>query len=382
MNMKTSNMSLRLGLFSLLVLATPLLCSAEESDSEGPVIRSGESVGVEADQLLEGDFYGLGNTVTISGEAARDVYALGGTVTTNAPVNEDLVAIGGVVQIHGEVKDDARIIGGEIVIAEPIADDLVVIGGTVHVLSTAHISGDLIFFGGELQIDGPIDGTIYGTGGTVRIDAAVGGNVSVRTSESLTLGDNASIKGSITYKSNSEMVRAQNAVVMGTITHEAFAEAQDRSLAKPILLNILIIVFSSLTLFFLAKSRTDTLVLAVREGYGRFGLIGLGMMLALPLVAIVLMTSIIGVVVGIALLLSYVVLIMVALMCVPIVLGALLQRLIRLGTEVSFFTVLIGVVGTIVLALIPVIGWLALTALHVIILGALCDFFYRFFKQS
>lgn len=96
--------SLAISLFVLVCL--PVFVEA------GPIIRSGESVSIDADQVLKGDFYAGGASVSISGRAENDVYLAGGTVTVNAPVAEDLVVLGGVVQVHGEVTDDIRVAGG------------------------------------------------------------------------------------------------------------------------------------------------------------------------------------------------------------------------------------------------------------------------------
>ncbi len=382
MNSIASNPRPLIRLFTTVYAALAFMSLVTTVSADGPVIRSGQTVGVEANQLLEGDFYGMGNTVTISGEATRDVYAIGGTIMTNAPVNEDLVVIGGVVQVNGPVKDDARVVGGEVIIADQIDDDVVVVAGTLHILSTASIKGDLIFMGGEIVIDGPIEGTVYGTGGTVRIDARVGGDVTIRAAETFTLGDTADVVGNVVYRSDREIVRGQGAVVAGTITKEAFAAGEEAPPLKGMILNLLIIVFSSLTIFFLARSRARTLVENILLGYGRLGLIGLGMILAVPIVSVILMTSVIGMLVGIILLCGYILLMLLSILCLPILVGALAQRAAKMGNAVTFLTVLLGVFIVLILPFVPYVGFLVLLTGLVIVVGALGDELYRFFKQS
>jgi hypothetical protein len=373
---KSSNIVPMLGLFFAL---TPI----GVVHAEGPVIRSGESVSVEANQVLEGDFYALGETVTLSGTAERDVYVLGLQATVNAPVAEDLVVIAGDVEVHGKVDDDVRILGGEVIIAEPVVDDVVVIGGTVRILSTASVGGDLIFFAGDVQIDGPVEGTVYGTADTLRIDAHVGGNVDVRTGSSFALGDRAEIVGTLSYKSANELSRAQGAVVTGTITHDDSPfKPVDENPLKPLVLNLLLLIFSGLTVFFILRTRTARLMLTIEEGYGRLGLIGLGMFLALPVVAVILLASVIGFIVGFVLMLGYVASLIIALMCLPILVGRLLQRLVRLGDTLTVFTIILGVFTTIALTYIPVIGGFALLLGFLMVLGALYSELYRFFKSA
>ena len=373
MNNLTSNYGLGIGLF-LIVFFAPL------AHAEGPVIRSGETVGVEAGQVLEGDFYALGQTITISGEAERDVYALGGSITINAPVAEDLTLIAGVTQIHGAVNDDIRVIGGDVVIAGPVLDDVVVIGGTVHILSTASVGGDLIFFGGEIRVDGPVAGTVYGTGENIRIDSHIGGDVNVRARQSLTLGDRAEVTGNINYKSVVALTRGQNAVVTGTISHDALFTAVEKNQLQPLVLNVLVLIFSALTVFFILRTRTEKFVRTILDGYGRLGLIGLGMFLAIPIVSVILMASIVGFLVGLSLLLVYAMLALVALMFLPIFCGALVQKITRLGETLTIFTILLGVAIVVVLPFIPVLGGFVLFLGFLMITGALYTELYRYFK--
>jgi len=359
------------------VLLLPFLVFAE-----GPVIRSGETVTVESNQVLDDDFYGLGETVTLSGVAEGDVYVAGGTVTINAPVKEDLVIVSGTTQVHGDVGDDVRILGGEVVLANPIKDDVVVLGGTVHILSTATIGGDLIFFGGEVRIDGPIEGSVYGRAERVRIDSHVGGEVTVRAGESFTLGDSAEIVGSITYKSRNEIVRGQNAVVNGSITKEALLEQPKMSQPSSIALNVLVLIFSSLTVFFIARGRTERLIADAWNTYGRAGLIGLGMLLAIPIVSIILMASMIGAVVGIALLFLYLFFLLLTLMALPLFIGSFFERLMRKEKKFSLVTVLIGIVVTAALPFIPFIGPLLIFLAALIVFGTFCFELYRIFRTT
>jgi hypothetical protein len=375
MNTKSSN-------YALISLTLFFFGFSTVAYGAGPVIRSGETVGIEAHQVLEGDFYGLGQTITISGAADHDVYALGGAVTINAPVKEDLVVLGGVVQVHGDVGDDIRVVGGEVVIANAVLHDVVVLGGTVHILSTASIGGDLLFLGGEIRVDGPIAGSVYGTGETVRIDAHVEGNVDIRAGDSFTLGDAAEVMGSVSYKSMKELVRAQGAVVEGTITHDQIVLENTSISVQPLIINLLVLIFSGLTLFFILRSRTERIVQDVFDGYGRLGLIGLGMCMALPIVALVLTVSVIGFFVGMALFLSYFVLCIIASMALPIVIGSLAQRLSKLGTDITIFTVIVGAFITTGLLLIPLIGDLLLLITFLILFGALCTRLYTFFRNS
>lgn len=370
---KTSNYGLFFGLFLIFLVSSPV-------SAEGPVIRSGESVSVEASQVLEGDFYALGQDIVISGSAERDVYALGASVTINGPVDEDLAIIGGVVQVHGTVADDIRIIGGDVTIAEPVTDDLVVIADSVHILSTASVGGDFIFFGNKISIDGPVAGGVYGTAGVVRIDARIGEDVSVRVAQALTLGDKADVGGGITYQAPFELTRGQGAVVSGIITQEAVTMNTSGGGAKEIVLLLLILIFSGLTVFFILRKKSERFIQSILEGYGRLGLIGLGMFLALPMVALILTASVVGSIVGITFMFVYLTILLGAFMALPVLFGALFQRLVRLGDTLTVFTVILGVFVVTGLLFLPFIGAFMLFLGFLMTIGYVCTELYRILK--
>ncbi len=359
------------------VLMTPYM-----SHAAGPVIRSGETIAVEASQVIEGDFYGFAQSMILSGASKYDVYVAGGTVTVNAPVAEDLVILGGAAQVHGDVGDDVRIIGGEITLAKPVTNDVIVLGGTVHILSTATIGGDLIFLGGDIRIDGPVAGSVYGAADKIRIDTRVGGDVTIRTSESVTLGDAADIAGNLTYTSSNELTRGQGAVVNGTITRGEIIAQTTGADFQSIVLAMLVCIFSSLTLFFIARTRIERLATEAWSLYGRSGLIGLGMVLAIPLITMILMASVIGIVVGFGLLVMYLLFFAITFMALPIYVGTFVERLVRKESAFSLLTIMIGVFGTIALSYIPVIGAFLIFLTTLVVFGSLCLELYRVFRTS
>jgi cytoskeletal protein CcmA (bactofilin family) len=354
--------------------------------AEGPIIRSAPSISVASDQVLTGDFYGAGETVVLSGTAEQDAYIIGGTVTVNAPVKQDLVVAGGAVQVHGDVSDDIRVLGGEVVIAGKVAGDVLAIGGTVHILSTAEITGDLVFFGGTMRIEGPVKGSLYGTADELRIDARIEGDVTVTTKSSLTLGGSGVVEGSLTYTSAHELIRAQDAQILGEISRQAPSVVPEMSAAQASIFGALILVFASLTLFFLSRRRLESFVQASAQQYGRFGLVGLGVFFALPFIALLLMSSIVGLLVGGVLLTFYLLAILIGCALMPVVLGSLVWYLFKKEISVQIGTIGIGVLVVELFQLlnfvVPVIGALCLAVAFLVSFGGFLTLsFYSLRKE-
>ncbi len=342
----------------------------------GPIIRSGDSVSVGTDQVLDGDFYGLGGDISLSGEAKHDVNIAGGTVTVNGPVSGDLVVLGGSVQIHAPVTDDVRIVGGEVVLASTVGGDVVVLGGVLKILPTAEITGDVLYIGGQLDVSGPVRGSVIGRSETVRIDAPVGKDVKVTAVQKLSLGDRADIEGEVLYKSTIDIVRAQKSVVVGSVRKDGMLTQTEYD-PFTLMLPFLTVLFVALTVFMLFRVKLQRLTSSVATSYGVLGLIGLGVLLVVPVVSIVLMISVIGAILGIMLLLLYFLGIIGAWMVSGAVIGTLLLKPLTHSSEVTFLTTLVGTLCFTLVVFIPYIGPLLMIAGFVVVLGGISREVYR-----
>lgn len=346
-----------------------------------PILRSAETISIDATQSLEGDFYGVAQSISISGAAQHDLYLGGLNVTINAPVQQDLVVIGGSVQVHDEVGDDVRLLAGDATISERVKGDVVVYAGKLHILSTAHIEGDLIYSGEELRVEGPVDGNIHGLSKKIRVDAVVGGDIQYVALESFSLGENAEIKGSISYESNYELARNTNAVIHGEIYQTSILPDSGSDSLESFVFMLFIILFASMTLYLLGKRYVQPLVVSTTRSFGQNGLIGLAILLLTPFVSFIFMVSVIGVFVGVILLLSWFVVLIAAFVFVSVVFGFHVQKLIIKKTTVTIQTLIIGSITLGIALLIPVVGPLLVIATTLVVLGSFCRHIYSFLRR-
>lgn len=340
-----------------------------------PVLRSGESVTVSDAQEVPSDFYAVGGTVTISGTIAGDLYAAGGTVTVNGDIAQDVVIAGGSVRVDGSVGDDIRIIGGELVIAGTIEGDVLVIGGIMRILSTARIKGDVLFLGGEINMDGDLRGSLSGHGETVRINGPVLGNVSVTSAQALELGDQAHVEGTIAYTSMKDIVRAPGSVVTGDITKKESIATAGSPLSR--MLPLLALFFTTLVYLVVCKRKLGHLMRHTVQSFGYHGLLGFGVVVLIPIVAIVLMISAIGLAVGITLLLFCFLLLIVASSLVGIFLGAILARYFEGEVTISLKWALLGTLALAIMLQIPYAGLLLIAVADAIVIGGISSVLYR-----
>lgn len=351
------------------LIAMPFLVQA------GPIVRSGESVSVDASQSLEGDFYGLASSLTLSGAAKEDVYVVGGDVTINGDTAKDVLIIGGSVQVHGTVGDDLRVAGGDVTLAEPVKGDVVVLGGTLTILSTASVGGDVLFWGGKLVVEGAVAGAIHGGSDEIRVNAAVGKGIEYTARRSFMLGDNARISGDVVYTGYREVERAQGAVVEN-IRHIDKPLEDTRGIDSYVLM-VLAVLFSALVCFFLARGFTERFSESTITTLGLSGLFGIAFLIVIPVIAVVLMVSVVGGVLGVLLIAGYVTFLLLALILSPFVWGLHVQRRVFKKQEFTLTTAVLGVALFLIILSLPLVGPFLVLATLMVSLGNLAHAFYH-----
>lgn len=362
-------------IFSLLLLLFPLFSEAST------VVRTGETVAVSADQVVEGDFYGLGGTVALSGEVTDDLLVLGGTVTMNGEVGADTTVVGGTVDIHGLVNDDVRVIGGSVTIAGEVTGNLVVVASDLKVLSTAKVGGDVLFFGAKADLSGAIGGNVLGTSEYLRIDAPISGGLDVKT-RNLVLGERADIAKDVRYASALELTRAQNALVKGEIERsEPSVVVADNSF-KDALIPFLITLFAALVFYLFFKRFTLRVVEGSQVHQLRAVLIGLAVVFLTPFVGLMLLVSTLGSILGVMLLLSYFVVVFLMMVLAGAVAGGYIMVWLKQGSMLSVLSVVVGVALLHALLYIPIVGPILLIPLSLLTLGVVTERLYTMLRAA
>lgn len=368
MNMK------RLALLLFVLLALPSLTFASS------VMRTGDNVSVATGQAVEGDFYSAASKIIISGDIVEDLLVLGGTLNINGQVGKDLTAVAGDVDISGTVGDDVRVVAGQVTISGEILGDLVVLADTLTVLSTAKVSGDILFFGTRAEISGEVGKSIFGTSEMLRVDAVVNGDIDVKTSE-LTLGERTDVTGMVKYTSVREVVRAQNARVSGKVLRNEPAVGEVNTL-KPIVIPFLLLIFAALVMYLLFGRLLERVSVQALEFPFRSMLTGFGLLFLTPIAIGILVMSTLGSLIGLVLLFAYFCLMLVAFITSGVVAGAFLMKLANKPSTNTLLTVLLGTTVSFLMLFIPFVGPFLLLGLVFVCMGALTTHLYRIVRLS
>ncbi len=355
-----------------LILITPQLVGASS------VIRTGEDISVAFDQSVAEDFYALGSAVAISGKVDKDVLLMAETVTINGEVGEDLHALAGTVDVHGEVVGDLRLVAGTVVIAGKVNGNVAVLANELKILSTAEVSGEVMFFGASAVISGSVGKDIIGQTDTIRIDSTVLGEVKVKTRE-LSLGDKANIAGNLSYTSPNEVVRSSNAIVGGSLSRSQdtlVMENPVRLAAIPFLITL----FGALVWLLLFKSFITKISLDSKNHGLRRIFIGFGFIFLVPITAVIMLFSTLGSMLGLLLLFSYGAFIIFAWLISGILLGSFVSTYLNRNQAPSVFHIVVGVLILHILIYIPIVGPLILLVLMLLTVGLLAEKFFLTLK--
>lgn len=365
--------SLKFSLGLSLIVLLSLLALGVQTASASSVIRTGDKVSIGGEQSIEGDFYSAAGKINISGDIAGDAVVLSSQVTVNGKIAKDATLFGGTVDVYGTVGDDLRVVAGETTIAEPVMGDVLVIGGMVTILSSASVAGDVILFAGQATIEGSVGGDILGWSENLRIDAPVAGDVSVTTSK-LTLGDKANITGSVQYVSRELAVQAQGATIEGDLVRNDPVVPVTKTSLRSALIPVLVMLFSVLSWYLISRrSLTRVANKALSRSFLPAAL-GFATIILAPFAIIMLSLSVIGMLVGIAILFFYALLLLLGLVAVPALVGQALLKVLSQPTEqLTLLALVVGVVGVVLLTALPLVGPLVLVVVLVLAVGAMID---------
>ncbi len=354
-----------LPLVAILVLAPITLAQSN--------FRNEEVATLSKNETIDKDYFATGEKVTLSGTVNGDAYLAGGNIIVDGTVNGDLLVGGGNINITGDVTGDIRVAGGSIQIDGAVGGNITTLGGNVRIDDDSDVEGSVVAGAGNMEVFGPIGKGITAGAGTLLIGNTVGGDV-VAGVEELDLAANAKINGELNYMSEEKAGIAEGASVTGKINHQVTQGVDEEDKEKlfaglnigfAIFKFLTLLVIGSLLLWAVPNFMRNTSV-AVRENPLQSLAIGFLVLVVTPIVAVVLMITLIGLPLGLVLLLGYFFLIYISVIFTAVAVG---DRILDKKSN-RFLAFALGLFIISVLLLVPVIGGLVDFAAMLLGLGA------------
>jgi hypothetical protein len=247
--------------------------------------------------LLRGDQYLAGGTVDVHGKVEGDLVMAAAQAGLDGIVTGDVAAIGALVHVGGIVGDDVRALGGRVIVQGIVGDGLLVGGGEITLTRGTRIGGNAIL-GGRRVVDlGDVDGDLLVAGQYVEIAGDVRGRTTIRAEE-VVIGPKARLYGDLVVRSPNPPRIADGARIAGRVVLDAppapsFAQRLG-GVAWAAALQIGLLLVARAWMFFAPRLSRE----AAAVEWRKMGLVlGIGVSVAfgLPLVAVLLAITVVGI---------------------------------------------------------------------------------------
>ena len=177
-----------------------------------------KKVVLEIDEVVDHDYFAVGESVTISGVVNGDVFVGAGSIFVDGQINGDLIAGAGTITLVGEVSQDVRVGGGTVSIQGVVGQNVTVAGGNISITKDAFIGGNVLAMGGNVETLGVISKDFQAYGGKVLLGGNIGRDVLGEMGE-LVIVPKITIAGDLTYKSPHEVYFQNESTVAGEIAY-------------------------------------------------------------------------------------------------------------------------------------------------------------------
>jgi cytoskeletal protein CcmA (bactofilin family) len=325
------------------------------------------------------NIYLAGGTVNVSNPVAGDVIAVGGTIVISGKVDQDIMAAGGNISIVGGSAEDIRTAGGNITIGGKVNGEIMAAGGQVAITTDAVIARDSYIVGGSLVFAGTENGNLTLAGGQIRIDGTVNGNLMIKRAEKVTFGPQAIVKGAVEYSAPEEATILDGAQIAATPVFHRIQSIREGPRTRSFtaffgvlfFLKVIATLAAAYLLWYLRRRDMTTAIESVHEHFWNALLRGFAVLVLMPAASIILLFTVVGWIPAVAMLAAYGALLALAVPIAVIIITSLVMALLKKShTDLKWYYILGGLFVLKLLALIPVVGWLACFVIYLVSLGA------------
>lgn len=372
-------------LLGLFLLVMPVVASAA-------TFEAGQKEGnVSVSQTVKNGYF-AGNSVNFSGKAEQDLIAAGNTLNFSGTIGSSLIAAGNVVTVSGPVGNSARVAGNMVSLQSSVGSDLMAAGNSVVLGQNATVTDDFLAAGNTVDLLGKVKGNAKLAGALININGEINGDVTINGANKVTVGPNTVISGNLIYKAKEPASIAQGAKILGETKFSKVEAAKTKPFTGKIiglvtLFSLVMLLATFLTLWLLLYLFPKFMRQLMENGSSKpLANIGLGFvyLVVVPIAAIILMFTVIGLPLGLLTLGIYGIGLGIAKLLTPVFVGSFLFKWFSKNKtyQVSWLTILVGVIVVAIVSAIPFLGPLAIFIVYLLALSQIAQSITNFLKSQ
>lgn len=342
-------------------------------------------VRLDAGQTANGFFIRAGQAITIDGTVNGDVIVAGSSVAIDGTVNGNVYAAAQSITVRGTVTGNLHAAGSTVELDGNVHGSTYLAGATVRTAKAASVDGGAMAAGSNVVLDGKIGKQLYAAGSAISLNNSVGGNTTLAGTQ-ITLDRDAAITGNLTYYSANSAQIDNDTKISGNISHQQPRARKHgfsfgAALARAIYLTVAWFLLGLVLLALWPRTIVEVAALVQRRPL-RSVLLGLAVLVGVPLAALIIAISFVGIPLAIALGLVYIVALMLADSFVALWFGRLILSYHGDSLPHNLGALALGLVILELVQLLPYVGGLIGAVAFLFGLGALAGAIYDHFAHT
>lgn len=329
--------------------------------------KTGDSVYISKDEIVAGNLYAAGNSITIDGNISGDLIAAAQIITVNGRIEGDIIAAAQTITINGEVGGNIRVAGNSVTLNGPVERNVNVFGSNIVLGATSKTGWDVFVAGATLESRGTIEGGLLGKVGRALISGKIAKNVNLNISENsisegLIISPDATIAGNVVYSSK-RLAQVSDKSTIGGKIEQKIPETRENNWIALWAGTRIYVIFSTLlvglVLVLLGKKTTPKIIQKIEDKPFQALLPGLVIMFIIPPIALFLAFTVIGIPLALIIIALWLAAIFIAKIFTAILLGEIiLHSLIKKHDARLIWSLILGVIICSLLFAIPFVGWI------------------------
>jgi len=334
--------------------------------SKAYVMKSNDFIYIAKDEVVEGNLYFAGKSLTVEGEVLGDVIGISTNIQINGKVTGDIIAITQNLKITGQVNGNLRTVSSLSDISGNIEKNVNILGENLIFGESSNIGQDLMFLGVNSEFNGKIKGNLHGQANNILIRGSIEKDVNLVLDQikrkkyynTLQIEESAEIMGKLNYKGGQEAIVKTEKISGEIHKNEPLKNNKPNSKTNKIFFS----VFSSLIIallidIFFKNKISDIKKIVIKKNY-KLILPGIIILFLTPIAIFLLLITVIGIPMAIILLIFWGLIIYLSKIIVALTLGDYIFKYFHKEKISSLIKISVGIILVSLLLILPYIGWL------------------------